>query len=175
MMKAFLEFLRKLFEIFGSEPDPDPIDPDPIDHPIDPIDPIDPDPIDPDPTPWQPSMGWLAGTPQARIYWYGNNIADATPALIHPDRCEEIYEEYGWFKDRYACPVAPDDHPLRGELEVELMGGDRPVWELEVYEGNLDWTWVHGWKAKVIGKGRGRLRWKFPNGRAKSKWLEVSK
>lgn len=132
-----------------------------------PCPPPDP-PADPPPDPPAERPGILEGTPQARVYWYQENrIADATPAICNPKRCDMV-----GYAGRYCCPPVPDADPRRGELEKELMGGDKPVWELEVDSGNLRLV-ESDWMGHVRGAGKGRLRWRFPNGKATSKWLEV--
>lgn len=52
------------------------------------------------------------------------------------------------------------------------MGGPAPIWELHVDAGDLRLQ-EDPWKGVVRGMGVGRIRWRFPNGNAVSKWLEI--
>jgi hypothetical protein len=79
------------------------------------------------------------------------------------------------FPNRNRCPVYPDGHPERLEKERELIGGDFPVWELQRKSGNIRIANPGEWMAVISGIGRGRIRWKYPNGKATSPWLEVNK
>jgi hypothetical protein len=128
---------------------------------------------EPTPTPTPPPVCDLEGRPQARVYWYqGQRTADATPAVCQPGRCNRLPCYVG----RYCCPVTCEDDPLRGPCEEELMGGELPVWELTVTEGNLRRANGPGeWKFIVRGAGKGYLRWCFPNGKACSRPLSVDR
>jgi hypothetical protein len=109
--------------------------------------------------------------PQAAVYWFGKNIADATPRVCRAPK----HEVPDCYTGRYCHPVACEGDPTRLEKEIALMGGDKPVWELEVISGNLRWHYVNDWKAKVTGRGKGRLRWWFENRDARSKWLQIER
>jgi len=133
-----------------------------------------PDPPGPPDPPEPPSC---TPKPQARVYWYSpNKIADGTPARCGCQNCDEWKAQDGTacYQNRYCCPVGCEDDPERGAREAELMGGEKPVWELEVYSGDL-YLVASDWFGVVRGHGKGRLRWHFVNGKATSKWLEVSR
>ena len=55
------------------------------------------------------------------------------------------------------------------------MGAALPVWELQVTTGTLRRGNPGQWSFRVAGTGKGRLRWKFANGKATSKWLAINK
>jgi hypothetical protein len=133
----------------------------------------------PTPTP-PPGTGCSAplyGNPNMGAYWYSpQRIADATPRLCDADRCRAV-----GYPDRNCCPVVPDGHPERARCECLVMTGVAlsvcaPAWELVVDEGPLAWDFDDtGWKAVLSGRGKGRIRACWPNGRTCSKWLEVDR
>lgn len=124
----------------------------------------------PTPTPIPTPECDLEGSPQARVYWRDpNRTADATPAVCNPKRCDRI-----GYAGRYCCPVWPEDHPNRWKCEVELMGGDVPVWYVTSSSGAL-YLAPTDWFGQVRGQGEGEVWWCFPNGKACSKKLPVSR
>jgi len=127
-----------------------------------------------DPTVPPPIGKCPKGTPQARINWHQKGtkwIADGTPAVCGANYTPDCY------KGRACHPVACEgeaNSELRRFCETQLMGGVKPVWELQVYSGTLSLA-PHDWFGIVKGTGKGRLRWSFPNGTATSKWLDIDK
>ena len=141
-------------------------------------------PVKPPPPPPPPPQGRCPqGKPQARgPIPHGRGVWDATPAVCKPDWTPDCYT------GRYCHPVAcegPDSADDREFCEEQLMGGTAPVWELDVSEGSLclvpsEWFAILGGKKggfcrRGSGSGKARLRWCFPNGKACSKWIEVSR
>lgn len=133
-------------------------------------------PPTPEPTPQPTPIACTAplnGEPEMGAYWYSpQRVADATPRIINGARCDQV-----GFPGRIKCPVVPDGHPERTACETAQMGGPKPVWELQEYEGaDLGWGYDDSdWKAVIWGKGNGRIRACYANGRACSVWLEIAK
>lgn len=125
----------------------------------------------PTPTPGTVCNAPLEGDPNMGAYWYApQRVVDSTPRLVNAERCARV-----GYAGRVTCPVVPDEHPERGICEEVLMGGPRPLYELERTEGDLRWDYEDGWKARIIGTGKGRIRACWPNGKACSAWLEIER
>jgi hypothetical protein len=124
-------------------------------------------------TPEPPPPPPCTPTPQARIYVLWNTqratTYDATPAIC---RCPELTPPC--YEGRYCHPVACEGDPDRLQKERELMGGDKPIWTLKVYSGNLRLI-PDPWKGVVAGRGTGQIWWCFENGNACSKKLRVER
>jgi hypothetical protein len=96
-------------------------------------------------------------------------VVDSTPKITNAERCKLV-----GMPDRITCPVTAEGDPQRYVCEVELMGGPKPVYEIVVDSGNLQWSYEDDWKARISGNGKGRIRSCYPNGKACSKWVELS-
>lgn len=129
---------------------------------------------DPPPPPEVPTY-------EMNCYWLYPNIADCTPKQCGFETCKKA----GFTDGRRCCAAAPEADPTRYAKEVEMMGGPRPDYILEVDEGQLLWHYVDegepgmadDWKAQVYSppgaSGKGRLWGCFPNRKACSDKDEV--
>lgn len=149
--------------------------------------------------PKPPALPPVKPKPQARVYWHGGKtskgkkdgtcvsgggrcVADATPAQCAPGWCEQWTTEDGkqCFVDpvkgpRLCCPPGCEGSAQRFPKEVSLMGGTSPAWTLEKDPGSRLSLVEDPWFGIVVGKGKGRLRWCFPNGATCSKWLAINR
>lgn len=137
-----------------------------------------PPPDDPNTPPDPDENGYICPTPQffkAGVYWYTKNrVADATPKGCRPD-----WYPPGIDPNRYCIPAAgegPDNSDTRGYCEEKWMGGPLPIWHLQVTSGDLERAnGPEEWMFIVKGHGTGKLWWCFPNGKACSAKLDVSR
>jgi len=136
----------------------------------------DPGPFPGDKTTWRCPQG----RPQAAgpKEHGGVDCFDATPRVCEPS----IYPwgvngETCKLEGRQCVPVGCEGEangPKRTFCEELLMGGSAPVWHLEVESGTL-YLVDRGWGRCVRGSGVGYVWWTFPNGKATSQKMRVSR